>query len=43
MKLKAKEFDCHWGLKNKIENSDGKWIYAHNSQHVREKDNINVK
>ena len=38
-KLKAKDFEYQWELKNKVENSDEKWIYAHNSQHVREKDN----
>ena len=42
-KLRAKEFDCKGELKNKVEISDGRWIYAHNSQHVREKDNNNVK
>ena len=42
-KLKAKVFDCQWGLKNKAESSDEKWIYAHNSQHAKEKDNNIVK
>ena len=42
-KLKAEVFDCRWGLKNKVESSDEKWIYAHNSQHAKEKDNNIVK
>ena len=41
-RLRAKGSDYQWELKKKRENSGEKWIYAHNWQHVREKDNNNA-